>query len=299
MSFYMSLFSRSFYKLKNNRKILSSFTNEEGSKEMEFREFVFDSAFRGLKSFIRKSTKLIEIDIDPNYFHAINKVDITKRDTFPQTTPITNYFKNDKIEYDATNYLINNGIRQFQANPKQIDQVFETVPIQNQLEIEKKIELEIKANMKQIAYEPELTPDEIEKIPFNFGKCALGTYLRKQIIKGYYDQFLQKTLKMSANFVKSFKEFCETVEYSNINHFRRVWRYKEFRSDMEYNKFVALTKITIEFLKKDVNHWIIKKPKREDYKQIYRICADFFLRWIEDVEGLKCSDFANFLCIFN
>ena len=275
----MSRFPRSFWKLKSDSKILSSFTNEEGSKEMEFREFLFDSTFRGLKSLIRKSTKLIEIDIDPNYFHAMNKAEEFKnknsRDQFENSQTCSNFIAIQKFTNFAT----------FPQNPPI------TNPIQNQLEIKKKREQGIKPDMKQNVYGHDLTPVEIEKIPFNFGKCALGTYLRNQIIKGFYDQFLQKTLKLSANFVKSFQEFCKTVEYSNIQHFRRVWKFTEFRSDMEYNKFVALTKITIEFLKKDVDHWINKKAKREDYRPIYRRCADFFLRWIEDVDGLTCSDF--------
>lgn len=247
MSFYLSRFPRSFWKIKNESKILSSFTNGEGSKEMEFRELVFDSTFKGLKSFIRKSTKLIEIDIDPNYF-----------------------------------------------------QVFETMPIQNQVEIKKKMEPRNDADMmRQFAYEQELTPLEKEKIPFNFGKCALGTYLRNQIKKGFYDEFLQKTLNMNAIFIKLFKDFCKTVEYGNINHFRKVWRYTEFTSDIENNKFVALRNITSEFLKKDVNKWINKKTKKESYKPYYRRCADFYLQWIEDVDALNCSDFCKFLWIYN
>lgn len=52
---------------------------------------------------------------------------------------------------------------------------------------------------------PEITQKDIQKMPYNFGKAAIGTYMLKLIKKGYYDRFLEKKLGRDRNFLAGFK----------------------------------------------------------------------------------------------
>ena len=141
---------------------------------------------------------------------------------------------------------------------------------------------------------PKITGKDIQKATFNFGKTAIGTYMLKLIKKGSYDRFLNDSLKRDESFIKGFKEFCLRVDYRSRHDFKFVWRsYDNFHAtnNGEYNFYVALKKVTKEFLGRDAYVWIEKKTKRKDYIPIYRRIAQVYRKGIENVEYFEFSEF--------
>lgn len=142
---------------------------------------------------------------------------------------------------------------------------------------------------------PPITRKVIQKAAFNFGKTAIGTYMMKLIIKKRrYDQFLRVTLQKDENFIKSFKEFCKTVNYKTRKDFKFVWgTFGDFQlsNNVPYNHYVALKKITKRFLETDVSSWIETRIKRRDYKPIYQRCVEVYLQGIDDVDRFDFSWF--------
>ena len=141
---------------------------------------------------------------------------------------------------------------------------------------------------------PEITKKDIQKAPFNFGKTAIGTYMIKLIKKGKYDKFLKLNLQLNESFIKNFKAFCCKINYKTRNDFKCVWSIK---NDFEYNGlykfFIALKKVTKEFLQTDVFTWIEKRTKRKDYRPIYRRCVHVYSQGLENIENF---DFEEFFC---
>lgn len=139
---------------------------------------------------------------------------------------------------------------------------------------------------------PEITKKDIQKAPFNFGKAAIGTYMMKLIKKGKYDKFLKQILQLSGSFIKNFKEFCCRVNYKTRNDFKFVWSInRNFELYGFYNFFIALKKVTKEFLKIDVFTWIEKRTKRKDYRPIYRRCAQVYSQGLENIENFDFEEF--------
>lgn len=141
---------------------------------------------------------------------------------------------------------------------------------------------------------PQITSKDIQKATFNFGKTAIGTYMMKLIKNGWYDKFLSETLRRDELFIKDFKVFCLRVDYSTRHDFKFVWRcYGNFQASNNglYNFYVALKKVTQEFLGKEVAIWIEKKTKRKDYIPIYRRIADVYSKGIQNVEYFEFSEF--------
>lgn len=142
---------------------------------------------------------------------------------------------------------------------------------------------------------PEIHSKDIQKAPFNFGKTALGCYMIKLIRKGKYDKFLKEILQRDENFIQTFKEFCRKVNYKTRNDFKFVWGLSDFQASNNtfHNCYVALKKVTKQFLKTDVSTWIEKKTKRKDYIPIYEKCAEVYLQGVENVENFDFTEFSN------
>lgn len=141
---------------------------------------------------------------------------------------------------------------------------------------------------------PEIHSKDIQKAPFNFGKTALGSYMIKLIRKGKYDKFIKEILQRDENFIQNFKEFCRKVNYKTRNDFKFVWSISDFQASNNtfYNYYVALKKVTKQFLKTDVSIWIETKTKRKDYIPIYERCAEVYLQGIENVENFDFAEFS-------
>jgi len=153
-------------------------------------------------------------------------------------------------------------------------------------------EEELKMSEKQEYISPKITKKDIQKTPYNFGKTAIGTYMRKLVKKGYYDRFLEKNLGRNHYFITGFKRFCQRISYSTIQDFKTVWIYDdEFSDNNSDDHYVALKKITQEFLRKDVFLWIEKRTKRKDYAPLYRKCVEIYRKGIENVEKFDLSEF--------
>lgn len=148
---------------------------------------------------------------------------------------------------------------------------------------------------------PKITSKDIQKATFNFGKTAIGTYMLKLIKKGWYDKFINDTLRRNETFISGFKKFCLRVDYQTRHDFKFVWRnYDDFNDSSNglYNFYVALKKITQEFLGKEVYIWIEKKTKRKDYIPIYTRIAEVYGKGVENVENFKFSDFFKSRCLY-
>ena len=141
---------------------------------------------------------------------------------------------------------------------------------------------------------PQISTKNRQKAPYNFGKTAIGTYMMKRIHKGFYDDFMIKTLNRDQAFIKCFKQFCFKLDYKTCRDFRHVWKHTDFidsEKDPSHNFYVALKKITELFLKKDVTIWIEKKTKLQEYRPLYMECAEMYRKGIENIENFDFSKF--------
>ena len=130
----------------------------------------------------------------------------------------------------------------------------------------------------------------IQKIPYNFGKTALGVEMMKLIKNGHYDDFIEKNLGKSKSFIQEFKKFCQKTCYETLRDFKEIWRYNTLIG-YEFNDLRAvLTAVTKKFLVDDVGQWI-NKIKVKDYAVLYRKCIVVFLKGINDVESFDVSNY--------
>ena len=138
---------------------------------------------------------------------------------------------------------------------------------------------------------PEIQSKDIQKAPYNFGKTALGCYMIKLIRKGKYDKFIKEILHKDEDFIQTFKVFCRKVTYKTRNDFKFVWSIFQASNNI-FDNYLALKKVTEQFLKTDVSIWIEKKTKRKDYIPIYERCAEVYLKGIENVENFDFAEFS-------
>lgn len=157
---------------------------------------------------------------------------------------------------------------------------------ENQLNLEEEVEKKAENNE-----EINLDKKVVKKAPYNFGKTAIGTYMKKQIQKNRYDDFLSKKLNLSPNFIAEFKSFCLKIEYETKNDFQDIWKYKTFIGHNFFDFKTTLTKITEKFLQSDVLSWIHKNTRVKEYIPLYMKVRDCYLKGIKNLDDFDFSSF--------